>query len=371
MESIGTLAGGIAHDFNNILGSIVLNSEMALEDIPENNDAKYLLEQVLYNSQRAKDLVKHILTFSRLEEVARKPLKISIVVKESLKMLRAMIPSTIVIRQSLLSDAATIMADPTQIQQLVANLCANSFHAMKEKGGTLDVELKNVKIDEGSSYTDLKAGSYVKLTVKDSGYGIAPENKTRIFDPFFTTKQPGEGTGLGLSVVHGIVISNEGAIKVDSEQNKGTTFHVLFPIIKDTIIPFHESDRSLPTGNERILFVDDEETLVDSCRRMLERIGYTVVASNNGAEALELFQSNPDNFDLVITDTTMPNMTGVKLSEELLKICPDIPIIICTGHSDLITQKKLDTIGIREYVMKPFGMREMAETIRKVLDNKL
>ncbi len=370
MESIGTLAGGIAHDFNNILGSIVLNSEMALDDIPENNDAKYSLEQVLHNSRRAKELVKHILTFSRLEEVARKPLKISIVVKESLKMLRSMFPSTIVIQQNIFADVGTIMADPTQIQQLVTNLCTNSLHAMKENGGTLSAELKNVKIDEASSSTDLKAGSYVKMTIKDSGHGIASENIARIFDPFFTTKQTGEGTGLGLSVVHGIVISNEGAIKVDSEQDKGTAFHVFFPIINDTLTPFHESDRSFPTGNERILFVDDEEALVDSSRRMLTRIGYTVVASNNGAEALELFQSNPDNFDLVITDTTMPNMTGVQLSEELLKICPDIPIIICTGHSDLITQGKLDKLGIREYVMKPFDKREMAETIRRVLDNK-
>ncbi len=371
MEAIGTFAGGIAHDFNNILGSIVLNSEMALEDIPEKNDAKYSVEQVLYNSRRAKELVKHILTFSRLEEVERKPLKISFIVKESFKMLRAMIPSTIVIRQNIFSDVATIMADPTQIQQLVTNLCANSLHAIGENGGTLDVELKNVKIYKGSSYADLKAGSYVKLTIKDSGYGITPENKARIFDPFFTTKQPGEGTGLGLSVVHGIVKNNEGTIKVDSERDKGTAFHVFFPIINDTMTPIHESDRSLLTGTERILFVDDEEALVDSSRRMLERIGYTVVASNSGEEALELFQSNPDSFDIVITDTTMPNMTGVQLSEKLLKTCPDIPIIICTGHSNLIPEEKLDDTGIRECVMKPFEMREMAEAIRRILDDKL
>jgi PAS domain S-box-containing protein len=370
MEAIGTFAGGIAHDFNNILASIILNSELALDDIPESNDAIYSLEQVLNNSLRAKDLVKHILTFGRLEEVERMPLKVSIIVQESLKMLRAMLPTTIAIRQNILSDVGTILADPTQIQQLITNLCSNSLHAMKENGGTLDVELKNVKIDKRSSYTNLKTGSYVKLTIKDSGYGIEPENKARIFDPFFTTKQPGEGTGLGLSVVHGIVISNDGTIKVDSKKNKGTTFHIFFPIINDAIIPFYENDRSLPIGNERILFVDDEEALVDSCRRTLERIGYTVVALNSGAQALELFQSNHDNFDLVITDTTMPNITGVQLSEKLLKICPDIPIIICTGHSDLITQEKLDTIGIRECVMKPFKMQEIAETIRKVLDNK-
>ncbi len=370
MEAIGTFAGGIAHDFNNILGSIVLNSELALDDIPENNDAKYSLEQVLYNSRRAKELVKHILTFGRLEEVARKPLKISIVVKESLKMLRAMIPTTIEIRKNILSDVGTVMADPTQIQQLVTNLCANSLHAMKENGGTLDVELKNVKIDKRSSITDLIAGSYVKLTIKDTGYGIAPDNKTRIFDPFFTTKQPGEGSGLGLSVVHGIVKSNEGAIKVDSKQGKGTTFHVFFPMMDTVIIPLHESERALPTGNERILFVDDEEILVDSSRRMLARIGYTVVASNSGTEALELFQRDPGNFDLVITDTTMPNMTGIQLAEELLKICPDIPIIICTGHSNLISEEKLNAMGIRECVMKPFEMQEMAETIRRTLDNK-
>lgn len=370
MEAIGTLAGGIAHDFNNILGSILLNTELAIDDLKEDSSALYSLKQVLKGSHRAKDLVEQILTFSRESEIERKPIRIHSIVKETLRMLRAMLPATIIIQQDIAEDVGVILADITQIQQLVLNLCNNAAHAMIAEGGKLKVELENVFINEPPVGMDMIPGRYVRLSVSDMGCGMKPEIKDRIFDPFFTTKRPGEGTGLGLSVVHGIVIHHDGMITVESEEGKGSTFDIYLPIIPDdkssNLIP--STLVQPPTGNEDILFVDDEEVVVDANRRTLQRLGYNVTVFTNSKKALSAFKKNPQKFDLVITDMTMPGMTGAELARELIRIRPDIPIILCTGYSQLITPEKSNAIGIQEFVMKPFSRDEIADVIRKVLD---
>jgi len=369
MEAIGTLAGGIAHDFNNILGSILLNAELAIDDLPKESQTVYSLQQIVQGSHRAKDFVRQILTFSRESEVERKPIKIYEIVKDTLRMLRAMLPATIVIQQEMSEETGTILADSTQIQQLVLNLSSNSAHAMKAEGGILKVELSDVYLDEHPADLKMYPGYYVKLAVSDMGCGISPEIRNRIFDPFFTTKRPGEGTGLGLSVVHGIVINHKGMITFDSKLGKGTTFIVHLPIIEGTASSSQKSTSVLaPMGNERILFVDDEEVVVDANKRILMRLGYDVTVSTDSRDALLIFRSKPEGFDLVITDMTMPNMTGAELARELIKIRQDIPIILCTGYSQLITPEKSNAIGIQEFVMKPFSRHEIAGAIRKVLD---
>jgi CheY-like chemotaxis protein len=285
-------------------------------------------------------------------------------------MLRAMLPATIIIQQDIAEDVGVILADITQIQQLVLNLCNNAAHAMIAEGGKLKVELENVFINEPPVGMDMIPGRYVRLSVSDMGCGMKPEIKDRIFDPFFTTKRPGEGTGLGLSVVHGIVIHHDGMITVESEEGKGSTFDIYLPIIPDdkssNLIP--STLVQPPTGNEDILFVDDEEVVVDANRRTLQRLGYNVTVFTNSKKALSAFKKNPQKFDLVITDMTMPGMTGAELARELIRIRPDIPIILCTGYSQLITPEKSNAIGIQEFVMKPFSRDEIADVIRKVLD---
>jgi CheY-like chemotaxis protein len=263
-----------------------------------------------------------------------------------------------------------VMGDPTQIHQVLMNLCTNATHAMREKGGALEVGLEDVDLDADApvQYPDLKPGPHVRLTVSDTGHGLDPAVMERIFDPYFTTKDKGVGTGLGLAVVHGIVKSHGGTITVYSEVGKGTTFHVLFPRIESVDAEETEVLEPLPKGDERILFVDDEEALVKIGQQMLERLAYEVVPRTSSIEALEAFRAQPDKFDLVITDQTMPNMTGEMLAKELMGIRPDIPIILCTGYSELISKERAKAMGIREYVMKPLVIRELATTIRKVLD---
>jgi PAS domain S-box-containing protein len=368
MEAIGTLAGGIAHDFNNILGAIMLNAEMAYDAMSGNKNTQYFIEQVLLGSRRARDLVHQILTFSRDTDVKRESLNITAIVKETLKMLRSIIPATIIFRNDISPDLKNINADPVQIQQLVMNLCSNASYAMKETGGRLTVAVKNVSFDQLPLDSGLEQGEFVGIIVSDSGSGILPENRDRIFDPFFTTKQPGEGTGLGLSVVHGIVKRSDGYINVNSEPGKGTIFKIYFPCVDVEDIPAQADSQPLPCGDEEILFIDDEKPLAEASKKMLEFLGYKVTVQNCGNRALQLFEKGPGRFDLIITDMTMPNMTGVELAGKAMEIRPDIPIIVCTGFSHLITKEKAQKIGIREFVMKPFSKMEMAETIRKVLD---
>jgi PAS domain S-box-containing protein len=373
MEAIGTLAGGIAHDFNNILAAIMGYTEMALYDVPEGTSGRRNLEQVLKAGYRGKDLVKQIITFSRRRDEERRPMQISPIVKEALKLLRASLPTTIDIRQNIKTQSGMVLADPTQIHQVLMNLISNAAYAMREKGGALEVGLTDVDIypdDAAPPHPDLKPGPYLKLTVSDTGHGIEHAIMERIFDPFFTTKKPGEGTGMGLAVVHGIVKSYGGAILVDSEPGKGSTFDVFFPRIEGNVLPEVDSAAPTPRGNEHILFVDDEADLTDMVQQMLERLGYSVVAKTSSLEALEVFKVHPDQFDLVITDQTMPHMAGVDLAKELMRIRPQIPIILCTGFSEVISAEEAKTLGIREFLMKPFATRVLAETIRRALDGK-
>ncbi|MBW2643304.1 MAG: PAS domain S-box protein [Deltaproteobacteria bacterium] len=368
MESIGTLTGGIAHDFNNILGIIIGNTELAMDDVPEWNPAHFNLKEIKTASIRAKDIVRQLLTFSRKTDQERKPIKIIQTIKDSLKFLRATIPTSIDIRQNIRATDDTVLADPTQIHQLMMNLCTNASHAV-ETGGTIEVGIENIVLDEDSAvlYPDLIPGNYVKVTVSDTGQGIAPEATDRIFDPYFTTKEVGKGTGMGLSVVHGIVKSHGGAIIVESELGKGTTFSVFFPVIEKQVDSEIEIDEKLPTGNERILFVDDEESMVYVGRYRLERLGYQVEAQTSPVQALKLFQANPDQFDLLITDMAMPRMTGDMLVKEILKIRPDIPTILCTGFSEKIDEERSKKLGISAYIVKPFDRRDLAKLVRKVL----
>ncbi len=368
MEAIGLLAGGIAHDFNNILGGIIGFAELAKYYIEKNSKAENKIDQLLHTTERAKDLVKQILAFSYQDKIEKKPLQLKIVVKEIIKFLRASLPSTIEIRQNISPDAGAIIGEPTQIYQVLVNLCTNAAYAMKE-GGVLEINLENAEVDAetASQYPEIEPGNYVKLFVGDTGHGMEKEVMERIFDPYFTTKAEGVGTGLGLSVVHGIVKSHGGIINVHSEPMKGTTFQLLFPVIDLEAAEEYGPFESFPTGNECILSVDDDFVVLNANKEMMEVLGYNVIAKTSSNEALETFRAQPDKFDLVITDQTMPNMTGERLAKEIMRIRTDIPIIICTGFSESINEKKAKAIGIRAFLMKPVVMRELAETIRDVL----
>ncbi len=372
MESIGTLAGGIAHDFNNMLGIIVGNTELAMDDVPEWNPARNNLEEIRTASMRARDVVKQILAFSRQSPQELKPIRISPIIRESLKLLRSSIPKTIEIIQDIVIEDDTVLADPTRINQVIINLCTNAAHALRDKGGILEVSLEKVELDKDAAirFHNLHAGKYVRLTVKDTGQGMEPQVLERIFEPYFTTKEVGEGSGMGLSVVHGIVKALGGDISVDSELGQGTTFHVFFPYTERR--PESETDIAgkIPRGNESILFVDDEKAMVDAIQAMIERLGYKVTARTSSIEALEAFRVNYSRFDLVITDFTMPNMNGMELAKELFKLRPEIPIILCTGYSELINEEKAKANGIRAFVMKPVVLGEIANTIRMVLDRE-
>ena len=371
MEAIGTLAGGIAHDFNNILTAVIGYSEMALADAEEDTLLYSNLQEVVTAGNRAKDLVKQILAFSRQAEQELKPIQIELIVKEAIKLLRASLPSTIEIRQQIDSHSAAL-ADPTQIHQVLMNLCTNADHAMRDTGGTLTVALSDVIIDSASEARKLgiEAGNYICLRIEDSGHGMPENILKRIFDPFFTTKDVDKGTGMGLAVVHGIVKSHGGAITVQSEPGRGTAFEVFLPAIQSRVEPAVDGGSATAFGRERILFVDDEKTLADLGRQMLERLGYSVECRTSSIEALELFKARPDQFDLVITDMTMPNITGDRLALQLMELRTDIPVILCTGYSECITEKRAKEIGIREFILKPLVMAKLAETVRSVLDQE-
>jgi PAS domain S-box-containing protein len=372
MEAIGTLAGGIAHDFNNILGAIFGYTELAQETVAESSETMENLEQILKAADRAKELVQQILAFSRKTDSVRKAVQFHDILHEAVKLLRASIPTTIDIRQVITPGNDTLLADPTQLHQIIMNLCTNAAQAMQESGGVLELRLFPFTLDEEDTagYTDLPPGPYVQLTVRDTGPGIPRENLTRIFDPFFTTKEVGKGTGMGLAVVHGIVKSHGGEIKVYSEPGSGTAFHIVLPCreqepaletVADTI--------PIPRGTERILLIDDEEMLLNIGKSMLESLDYQVTPVPGSVEALSLFRNHPDEFDLIMTDQTMPAMTGDRLARECLQIRPDIPVILCSGYSEQISEKKALHMGIRAYLLKPFSRRILAETIRKVLDS--
>jgi len=371
MEALGTLAGGIAHDFNNILAAMMGYTELALMDISSGLPNKERLEQILKSGLRAKNLIQQILSFSRRSDPERKPIQITPVIAETLKLLRATLPTTIEIVQEVDPGPDNVFADPTQIHQLLMNLGANAAHAMRDRGGVLKVGLKRFDLDKKwvTANAELNPGAYTKLTVSDTGEGMDKNTLERIFEPFFTTKETGQGTGMGLAVTHGIVKAHGGAITVKSEPGKGSTFYVYLPLLETEAEEDAPGDaESLPTGTEHVLFVDDETVLVDIGRQMLERLGYHVTARTSSIEALEVFKAKPDSFHLVITDQTMPNMTGVDLTKEILRIRPDIPIIICTGYNARISAITAEEIGVRRILMKPMVIREVAQAVRRVLD---
>ncbi len=371
MESIGTLAGGIAHDFNNLLSAIMGYAEMCLAEAPKGGKMERRLSRVMQASERAKDLVNQILTFSRQKEQTRKPLQIRPIIKEALKLLRASIPSTIRFQIDITEDTGVILADPTQIHQVLMNLCTNAAHAMQEKGGTLTISITDTAIPKESLsvHADLAAGEYVKLTVSDTGHGMTTDILEKIFDPYFTTKKHGEGTGLGLSLVHGIVKSMDGAIRVTSTPAQGSTFEVFIPRLESD-----REDSPPPTedillfGNETILLVDDEDFVLDMTREMLESLGYTVVPRASSLEALHAFRANPKRFDLVISDQMMPNMTGQELAANIHALNPRIPFILCTGFSTPITEEKARNSGVTAFVYKPVLKQNLSAAIRRVLD---
>ncbi|MDJ0876253.1 MAG: ATP-binding protein [Desulfobacterales bacterium] len=372
MEAIGTLAGGIAHDFNNVLAAIMGFVEMALIDLPDADPVRDNLDQVLKASHRARELVKQILAFSRKDVGLHKEQLLEPIVEESLNLIRASLPTSVAIDKQLDAPEGVANADATQIQQVLLNLCANAAHAMEEQGGVLKIRLKAEQVDESraASIPHIEPGPYLRLTVADTGKGMPPDVLQRIFEPFFTTKEMGKGTGMGLSVVHGIVRAHGGAIAANSTPGQGSRFDIYLPkaSVSDRQ-PAAEQQAAIVGGNEHILFVDDEVMLTDIGRQMLQRLGYQVTTRTSSIEALEAFRARPNDFDLVISDMTMPNLTGDRLARSLLAIRDDIPVILCTGFSALLETTRAREMGVRAYLSKPLSIRELARTVRTVLDS--
>ncbi len=373
MQAIGTLAGGIAHDFNNILAAVIGFTELATDDVGDNARAQGHLSQVRKAGYRGRDLVKQMLAFSRQGEQEKKAVQVAPIVHEVVKLMRASLPSTIEIKTSVDTHEAIVLADPVQIHQLLINLCMNAGQAMKATKGALDVRLSDFSFTEAKDapHPDMEPGAYVRLSVSDTGPGVDEAIKDRIYEPYFTTNEPGKG--LGLSVVYGIVKGHGGAMTMESAQGRGSTFAVYLKKVR------HEPARKAaqpaphvgrPSAKRCILFVDDEEALVEMAKEMLERMGYEVIAEHDSMQALKRFQRDPARFDLVITDQTMPNMTGIELAKKLMSIKKDIPVILCTGFSEVISPESAKELGIREFVMKPIVRNEMAETIRRVIDER-
>lgn len=370
MEAIGTLAGGVAHDFNNILAAIIGFTEMVEEDLPPESQSRPRIGRVLKAASRGKDLVRQILAFSRKTELERKPLSLSSVIHETFQLLRASLPTTIEMNLSSKATRDTILASPAEVQQIIMNLATNAFFAMREKGGILSINTTDIDFEPDSPVldADVEPGEYVQLVVADTGHGMEHQVMQRVFEPFFTTKGVGEGTGMGLAVVYGIVKSLHGTIAVESEPGKGSTFRICLPVARADENQESIVVQATPGGTEHILFVDDEELLVEWGQAALERLGYTVTALTDSMEALKLFSVDPSRFDLVITDQTMPKLTGLHLARKLLAIRTNIPIILCTGHSDSVTPQKARDAGIRDFLMKPLGKQQLAEAVQRVLN---
>ncbi len=370
MEAIGNLAGGIAHDFNNILGAILGYSELAMTQAKKEPKLISYLEEVLTAGHRAKGLVKQILAFSRRSDQEREAVDLNVMVEEALRMVRATLPTTIEIRSTSAIDSAVVFADPTQIHQVIMNVCANAEHAMRKQGGVLTLMVTSIEVTENSTkqFPELKPGTYLQLTIQDSGQGVSAQDLERIFEPFFTTKSSGEGTGLGLAVVHGIIVGHGGHIAVSSVVGQGTTFTILLPRL-DVVLPAQiVNAMEWPQGRGNVLFVDDEEVLARWGEQVLTHLGYTVVTKTNPHDAVELFQKQPDQFDVVVTDQTMPTMSGEALAMALLEIRHDIPIVLCTGFSHTMSAEKANKIGLKGFLMKPVNGAGLAKTLQEVLE---
>jgi DNA-binding response OmpR family regulator len=371
MEAIGTLAGGIAHDFNNVLSIILGNTELAMADMPADHAVHHNLERILTASLRAREMIQQLLSFSRKEECGSKALHLNRVIAESLKLMRASLPTNILIERDICKDVCTTIADATQIHQIMLNLCTNAAHAMEPNGGVLTIRLEPVRLDDADAAESvgLPSGNYARLVVADTGHGIDEAILDRIFDPYFTTKETGKGTGMGLSVVHGIIKSNGGAIRAFSHPGRFTEFHLYLPVV-DMVVeaePAIFDQEHLPGGHEHIMIVDDEEMLVDMMQQVLEQLGYTVSAFTDSSDALKAFLSTPRTYDLLITDMTMPGMTGAELAKAMKTARDDLPIILCTGYNEQICERNAETLGIQELIMKPVGMQQLAEAIRNAL----
>jgi PAS domain S-box-containing protein len=372
MEAIGTLAGGIAHDFNNILAAILGYTELALMELPEGSNARKDLEQVLIAGHRATELVKQILTFSRKSEHRKTPLRIYLIIKESVKMLRSSLPSSISIQADIDENSGLVLADPTNIHQIVINLCTNAAHAIGNKQGRIDIILRQTELTaiQREDRPWLYPGLFIVLTVRDNGVGMDEKIMSRIFDPYFTTKEQGAGTGLGLAVTHGVVEDCKGFIEVESELGKGSAFHVYLPVLPEENKDIKENDGKvpLPVGTERILFVDDEPSIVHISKAILTTLGYSVHAETESLMALEKFQQNPALYDLLITDQTMPGLTGSELAKAVLALRPNLPVILCTGYTASFSEKDAVVLGVKKYAIKPLNTAKLAALVREVLD---
>ena len=369
IEALGTLAGGIAHDFNNILLPIIINTELLLMEEKAGNAAADRLSHVLEAAKRGRDMVQQIITFSQQREQPPRPVEINPILKEALKFLKFSIPKNIRIVSRIQAAPAVVLADPAQVHQILMNLCSNSAHAMRDEGGILEIRLADADIDAetASRIVDLNPGPYAQLSVSDTGHGMSCEVLEQVFDPFFTTKKQGEGTGMGLSVVHGIVKSYGGAVTCSSEPGKGTVFNIYLPRIAEHKRAGRDSEEPLPRGTERVVFVDDEDLQVRAMTRLLNHLGYRVTAFTDARKALDFVRRQAGSVDLLITDQTMPAMSGDQLAREVLRRRPGLPVILCTGFSETLDQDAALAIGVKAFVMKPFSVREIAETIRSAL----
>lgn len=373
MEAIGTLAGGIAHDFNNILAAILGYGEIVKDQLPAESPLRKDMDQILNGGFRATDLVKQIMTFSRQGKEEFKPTRIHYLLKEVLKLLRASLPATIDLQHNIDMDCGLVKADASQIHQVLMNLCTNAKHAIGDENGLLSVnlieqDLKEPELAPGCPL--IEPGKYVVLSVKDSGGGMDEDTVIRVFEPFFTTKGKDEGTGLGLSIVHGIVTKHQGAITIVSEKNIGTVFHVYLPVFEEKQAGDDTVEKIvMRCGNEKIMIVDDEATVSITLKRMLEKDGYNITLFNDSFEAVSAYRNDPDYFDLIITDMTMPKMTGLELVREMLAFRPEIPVLLMSGYSELNDKEKALKLGVRDFLAKPFSHRELSEVLRKVFDN--
>ncbi|KMY69285.1 hypothetical protein AAU61_03990 [Desulfocarbo indianensis] len=374
MEALGVLAGGIAHDFNNILGAIMGYTQLTMEDLPAGSQERDNLDQALKAGERARDLVKHILAFSRRAGQEKRPVSLTPLIKETLHLLRPALPPKVELRQKLGPENGPVLADSTQFHQVLMNLCTNAVQAMQSQGGVLEVGLEDVELDQAQAkrlggVVGLRPGPYRKLTVRDSGQGMEPEVAARIFEPFFTTKGIDQGTGLGLAVAHGVVRSHGGAISVESAPGQGSVFYVWLPRGLGAPQSVQTHQGPLPGGSERVLFVDDEASLVEVARRMMERLGYRVETFSAGDQALEAFAADPHGFDLVITDLSMPQMSGLHFARKIRQMRAEIPVLLCTGFSQALQGNTPEELGLKGILMKPLLWRDLALAIRRALDD--